>query len=138
MTVDTLGRPVCRDAQGQAIPSWAVWCPAHGRWVSGGFPSEKEAWWALLETDSQHPMLLEVQRVELDPDRDDVSGDVPCPKCDGDGVCSECERDCVLCDGSGYLSEEAYADWERERALAKEARDKRRRELAGMAAEKKP
>lgn len=129
--VDTMRRT----EEGSILPTWGVWCADHQVWVAQGPWSEREAWWVLLGTESSHPMRLEIAEVRLsedDPEYAGEPGEVPCPKCEGDGACSQCEEECRMCDGTGYISEEEYEAYERSRRERREARDKRRRELAAQ------
>ncbi|HEX8321663.1 hypothetical protein [Longimicrobium sp.] len=128
-----------RNEHGQEMATYGVWGAHEGRWVATGPWDEKEAWWALLGTESLRPMLLEVRLVNPPLNAYDEAledGDVPCPKCDGEGFCSECERECLKCDGSGYISAEEYERLEKEKAARRARREKRRKEMADQLAAK--
>jgi hypothetical protein len=55
--------PALREEGG---PTYGVWCVHEQRWEASGERgwTEKEAWWALLETDSPHPRELMVLQVD--------------------------------------------------------------------------
>lgn len=114
--------------------TWGIWCTDHEWWVATGPWSEHEAWHAMLEADSTHPMRLELREIGRDPDSYGGDGDVPCPKCEGDGACSQCDEECRKCDGTGWISEEQDEADKKAQRERREARDKRFKELAEQAA----
>lgn len=88
---------------GVQLPSWGVFCLHEQRWITTGLASEKEAWWALLETDSLHPRELIVKGYGASAD-DEVW--VKCSACSGTGELDSCGQECPVCEGTGEVEGE--------------------------------
>lgn len=96
-----------RSPYGDVLPTYGVWCRHHQVWAEVGPFSEKDAWWALLDTGkcALHRLELVVRRV----DTEDVhqaledEGWQDCSACDGVGTCPHCEQTCPACDGTGEV-----------------------------------
>lgn len=117
-----------------SLPRWGVWDDHELRWLSDDHHSERDAWAALLVTESLHPMLLTVRQLP-EPDAD-VNGEHKCPKCEGDGYCWHCDEECRKCDGDGWLTARQWAEHQEEEKRREKARQEaRERRAAREAAE---
>lgn len=110
MPVDTMPMRWTLSLEGawKALETWGVFCTDHQVWTATGPWSEREAWQAMLELDSTHPMRLEVRSYNAFGPTGTEEW-VECPKCTGVGDCDCCGQRCPACQGTGEIERDDFA-----------------------------
>lgn len=112
MLVDTLPVRWTLSFEGawKQLETWGVYCTDHQVWVATG-PSgwnEREAYQAMCDLESTHPMRLEIRSYnQVGPTQDEDWTE--CPDCGGAGDCDCCGRECLRCDGAGEIERDDFA-----------------------------